>query len=157
MIVSICYNCKLVLLDMEYIKTQVDAGLSAPQIALKVGASDPTIKKYVKKHLGELYYEKLDRSGRFNKGLFMRIDGRATYSRFKKTSCEICGKTGRLEIHHKIPGIYSEKGCTFESGDHSESNLMTLCNHCHQILHHAQFGKKTNECRDPATGRFNNV
>jgi len=46
--------------------------------------------------------------------------------RFKKTTCENCGTTADLEIHHKNR-VWS---------DNSPANLATLCSTCHMRLHH---------------------
>lgn len=47
------------------------------------------------------------------------------YSRDKFT-CQDCGVNGlRLDVHHKIPYLYS--------GDNSIENLITLCRKCHMI------------------------
>ena len=41
--------------------------------------------------------------------------------------CQNCGSTQHLEIHHKEFRSHS--------GDDSEENLITLCNHCHGLAH----------------------
>lgn len=46
--------------------------------------------------------------------------------------CERCLKEGRLtpveEVHHIVP--------VTQGGDHRESNLMSLCQSCHNKMHH---------------------
>ena len=41
--------------------------------------------------------------------------------------CQNCGSMQHLEIHHKEFRSHS--------GDHSEENLITLCEQCHRFLH----------------------
>lgn len=48
--------------------------------------------------------------------------------RFRKPSCEHCGTSERLGVHHKDRN--------WRNND--ISNLMTLCSSCHTSLHHTQ-------------------
>ena len=41
--------------------------------------------------------------------------------------CQLCGAMSNLEVHHK-----QFRG---RSGNDSEDNLFTLCNHCHKLMH----------------------
>lgn len=41
--------------------------------------------------------------------------------------CVVCGGTWRLELHHVV---YRSQG-----GTHDESNLATLCQGCHRLIH----------------------
>ena len=41
--------------------------------------------------------------------------------------CEICGYTGYIELHHKVPMILG--------GYHEESNVILLCEKCHADAH----------------------
>lgn len=45
--------------------------------------------------------------------------------KFKKNTCEKCGKTGRLDIHH-IDGNWRND---------NPKNLITLCRSCHILTH----------------------
>ena len=40
-------------------------------------------------------------------------------------TCQGCGSRGNLQVHHIIPYRISK--------DNSDKNLITLCNHCHQV------------------------
>lgn len=48
------------------------------------------------------------------------------YQKYIKSSCEICGATKDLEVHHKDKN-YS---------NNNPNNLMTVCSSCHQQIHH---------------------
>jgi 5-methylcytosine-specific restriction endonuclease McrA len=41
--------------------------------------------------------------------------------------CEMCGYTGNLQLHHKLPAQFG--------GDCSDSNLILLCEKCHAEAH----------------------
>lgn len=41
--------------------------------------------------------------------------------------CQLCGNTGSLEVHHKIPLVFSN--------DDSMDNLIVICQRCHSMLH----------------------
>ena len=41
--------------------------------------------------------------------------------------CQSCGSMSNLEVHHKL--------FLSHSGDDSEENLITLCDHCHKLVH----------------------
>jgi len=41
--------------------------------------------------------------------------------------CQGCGAMHHLQVHHKEFRSHS--------GDDSEENLITLCNHCHKLYH----------------------
>jgi HNH endonuclease len=43
-------------------------------------------------------------------------------------SCQICQSSASLEIHHIR---HWSKG-----GEHNPANLITLCSHCHGVVHH---------------------
>lgn len=43
------------------------------------------------------------------------------------SACEVCGKSGRLDVHHR----------DFGKTDHSEGNLLVVCRACHKTLHFA--------------------
>ena len=45
----------------------------------------------------------------------------------KKGICQICGKTGQTEKHHK-----KTKG---SGGDDTEENLIEVCRKCHRLIH----------------------
>lgn len=47
--------------------------------------------------------------------------------RDKKGKCQICGKTGQTEKHHK-----KSKG---SGGDDTEENLIEVCRICHTKIH----------------------
>jgi 5-methylcytosine-specific restriction endonuclease McrA len=51
--------------------------------------------------------------------------------------CEVCGFTGFVVVHHKVP--------ISEGGGNEESNLIVLCEVCHNLAH----GKKTKNYLDP--------
>jgi hypothetical protein len=63
--------------------------------------------------------------------------GIQTYRRHRRDSCERCGSTNRLVVHHKDENRYNN----------DLSNLETLCRRCHQN-HHAE------PRRDPGSGRY---
>jgi len=50
---------------------------------------------------------------------------RAKAHRTVKTSCESCGKTGRLHVHHIDGNPYNNRS----------ENLKTLCGSCHRLTH----------------------
>ena len=41
--------------------------------------------------------------------------------------CQSCGAMSNLEVHHREFRSHS--------GEDSEENLITLCHHCHQVVH----------------------
>jgi 5-methylcytosine-specific restriction endonuclease McrA len=41
--------------------------------------------------------------------------------------CQVCGAMRQLQVHHKEFRSHS--------GDDSEENLITLCHHCHELIH----------------------
>lgn len=45
----------------------------------------------------------------------------------KKGICQICGKAGQTEKHHK-----KTKG---SGGDDTEENLIEVCRKCHRLIH----------------------
>lgn len=45
----------------------------------------------------------------------------------KKGFCQICGKAGQTEKHHK-----KTKG---SGGDDTEENLIEVCRKCHRLIH----------------------
>ena len=47
------------------------------------------------------------------------------YQKYIKSSCEICGATKDLEVHHKD-----------KNHSNNPNNLMTVCSSCHQQIHH---------------------
>lgn len=47
------------------------------------------------------------------------------YQKYIKSSCEICGATKDLEVHHKDKN----------HSNNNPNNLMTVCNSCHQRVH----------------------
>lgn len=52
-------------------------------------------------------------------------DGIGTYTKYKKDSCEICGSTENLCVHHKDENRHNNH----------PSNLQTLCRKCHTKEH----------------------
>jgi 5-methylcytosine-specific restriction endonuclease McrA len=46
--------------------------------------------------------------------------------------CQGCGATQQLQVHHLQFRSHS--------GDDSEENLITLCDHCHKLAHDNQTG-----------------
>jgi len=53
----------------------------------------------------------------------------------KRETCEVCNGSGRLHVHHKIK--------VSSGGDHTENNLVLMCENCHGEIHHEDFsGKK---------------
>ncbi len=48
------------------------------------------------------------------------------YQKYIKSSCEICGATKDLEVHHKDKN----------HSNNNPNNLMTVCSSCHQQIHH---------------------
>ena len=48
------------------------------------------------------------------------------YQKYIKSSCEICGTTKDLEVHHKDKN----------HSNNNPNNLMTVCSSCHQQIHH---------------------
>lgn len=53
-------------------------------------------------------------------------------------TCQICGSTLNLDVHHKDNGGPHIKG---NETDNSLSNLVTLCHRCHLKLHYNVLGK----------------
>jgi len=53
-------------------------------------------------------------------------------------TCQICGATANLDVHHKDNGGYHIKG---RETDNNISNLTTLCHRCHLKLHYGVIGK----------------
>jgi hypothetical protein len=47
--------------------------------------------------------------------------------RYKKTSCEICGSSNKLSVHHIVPVSWG--------GETSADNSITLCPVCHKKAH----------------------
>ncbi len=114
-----------------------ESGLTAAQIGEELGYSYPTILKYA----DQFGIKKIRENGKtrqFSAGL---IDGRASYRKFKKSNCESCGIGGRLEVHHKEAAKYNSKW-QIQGGNHSQENLMTVCNSCHQKIHYREMGRK---------------
>ena len=52
------------------------------------------------------------------------------HRKYRKTSCELCSNTGRLDVHHKDGNRLNNQ----------ESNLMTLCRSCHRSIHQLRRG-----------------
>ena len=44
--------------------------------------------------------------------------------------CQLCGSMKSLQVHHKQLRSHS--------GSDVEENLITLCDHCHSLVHHGQ-------------------
>jgi 5-methylcytosine-specific restriction endonuclease McrA len=44
--------------------------------------------------------------------------------------CQFCGAMKSLQVHHKQLRSHS--------GSDVEENLITLCDHCHSLIHHCQ-------------------
>ena len=61
--------------------------------------------------------------------------GVQTYRRAKKTSCEWCGSSKNLCVHHKDENRYNN----------NINNLITICKRCHQTHH---------TVRNMTTGRY---
>ena len=81
---------------------------------------------YKKKHpngMGKFPYSE------FNKKLCLKRDN---------NSCQICGSTQNLDVHHKDNGGPHIKG---RGTDNSLSNLQTLCHRCHLQLHYGVLGR----------------
>ena len=45
-------------------------------------------------------------------------------------TCQICGATSELEVHHKTPAAYQRLG-----REDVEHDLITLCHTCHVAVH----------------------
>lgn len=117
----------------------INQGLSAPQIAKIFNCSYPTITKWAR----EIGLESaLKNNGKDRQRKSLLKDGRASYRKYKKDSCEDCGSTESLECHHKIPVVYSKDYKTIISGDHSRENIKTVCNSCHQKIHYRELNRK---------------
>ena len=54
-------------------------------------------------------------------------------------SCRLCFSTDRLHVHH-ISHLTED-----ERNDHSDENLITLCNKCHSRIHRFELGKQDGE------------
>lgn len=122
------------------LEKHIASGLTSFQIADILKVSAPTIRRYARIFgLGK----QLEDNGIRRQHKSNYKDGRASYRKFKKAFCEDCGITNaRLEIHHIKPVIYDSKWSTIIAGDHSESNLKTICNSCHQKTHYRKLGRK---------------
>jgi 5-methylcytosine-specific restriction endonuclease McrA len=144
---------QLEIVNLPLWKRLIEQGMSSVEMATQLNISWPTVHKYVKSKLSQADYEKLIENGRANK-VTNRIDGRATFSKYKKSSCEKCGATGRLEMHHIKPAVYKDDWRGYEAGNHNPENLMTLCNSCHQKIHYRELGRKVGPHKDPKTGRW---
>lgn len=132
---------KLKNLDIKQLEQLIEQGLSAVKIGQQLNLSSTTVIKYTGNLLGEKYANQLFLNGREAKKTQYK-DGRASYAKFKKDYCERCGaRDKKLEVHHIIPAQYDEKWAIKE-GDHSEGNLKTLCNRCHQVIHYRELGRK---------------
>lgn len=60
----------------------------------------------------------------------------------KRTECEKCGKTGRLDVHH-IDGDYT---------NNSIDNLLVVCRSCHLKIHRAKPKCKVDGCDKKVKG-----
>lgn len=60
----------------------------------------------------------------------------------KKIACEICGKTGRLDVHHKDKN----------TSNNSVENLMVVCRSCHNRIHRPKPICKVPGCEDIVKG-----
>ena len=49
----------------------------------------------------------------------------------KRNTCEVCKETWKLHVHHKIK--------LSNGGNHTENNLVLLCESCHGEIHHKDF------------------
>ena len=86
------------------------------------------------------YYSKKYPNGR---------DGMSPYSKINKAhcltrdayTCQICGATHPLDVHHKDNGGVHING---DKTNNSLSNLITLCRSCHFRLHYGVLGKYIN-------------
>lgn len=118
----------------------VDQKLSAQQIANRLSITYPTVRKRAKEK-GLLAI--LDKNGRARQSRSNYVDGRASYRKHKKDRCQQCNSRNvRLEIHHIKPVVYNSTWSTIIKGDHSPSNLVTLCNSCHQKTHYREHRRK---------------
>src|SRR6202167_6262478 len=59
--------------------------------------------------------------------------------------CQKCGCSKNLDVHH----IKRRSAL----GDHAETNLITLCRKCHQIVHSSAGRLPTEECVAESNGR----
>lgn len=59
-----------------------------------------------------------------------------------KTECEICGKQGKLDVHHKDEN----------SNNNDPDNLQVLCRSCHMKIHHPKPVCKVQGCENQVKG-----
>ena len=57
----------------------------------------------------------------------IRMEQRGIRRQYKEiTACELCGKTGKIEVHHKIPVRLF--------GGNERENILFLCPECHKSM-----------------------
>ena len=60
----------------------------------------------------------------------------------KKSECELCGKSGRLDVHHK----------DFDEQNNDPENLQVLCRSCHMKIHRPKPICNIEGCNNPVKG-----
>jgi len=128
---------KKYLIKSQEIKNLASSGYSARGIGRELNIPKTSVIRLVKfLNIKEI----TDKNGRAIQHEKRFKDGRSIFKKFKKSFCEECGSTKNLEAHHIKPAKYKNNK-TIVSGDHSEENIMTLCNSCHQKKHYRELGR----------------
>ena len=99
----------------------VDQRLSQPAIAKLLGKSERTVRRLMARYGIVGRDSKGTNSATYKHG---RTCGRNEYQRHRKDSCEQCGVTETLCVHHINDDHY----------DNRPENLETLCNSCHMSI-----------------------
>lgn len=159
----------------KQIKKLINKGFAALDIANKLEVTDNGIRMFVNRKLGVRYANRLKKNGqeklhrpqteeanRKRTKTFERMYGRPVTEtrgylyRIPANKCEKCGITkdkAQLIRHHIKKAVYTKTWRKI-TGDNRESNIMILCNSCHQKLHYRKYGRKVGPKRDARTGRF---
>lgn len=105
-------NKEIEKIEKDYLNTN----LSVERIAIKYKKNKSSVSTLIHKKLKIKKPRELQAS--------LRHGLKRVYE-YKKDKCELCGRTYRLEIHHKDKNRKNNK----------PENLITLCNYCHARTH----------------------